>query len=125
MEQKPLLIEPGVKYFINSTLKECRKFKDKNLSIIFNISMILFLVVLIGSFLVYRYKGKLTPSELELKNRKTHEYIVSKLHHLALYKKQQYQSQNMITGLPTWSDHPEINILSKVDEVQPYMHNDL
>ena len=26
---KPTLIEPGVKYFLNQTLKQCREFKDK------------------------------------------------------------------------------------------------
>ena len=125
MEQNPLLIEPGVKYFINSTLKECRKFKDRNISIIFNISMTLMLLIIIGGFLIYRYKGKMTPSELAVKNRQTQEYIMSKLHQLALHKKQQYQSQHMITDLPSWSDHPEINILNKGNEVQPYMHNEL
>ena len=125
MEQNPLLIEPGVKYFINSTLKECRKFKDRHISIIFNVSMTLSLLIIIGGFLIYRYKGKPTPSELAVKNRKTQEYIISKLNQLALYKKQHYQSQHMITDLPSWSDHPEINILNKGNEVQPYMHNDL
>jgi len=111
MEQKPLLIEPGVRYFIGSTLKECRKFKDRYASVIFNISMTLLLLILIGGFLIYRYKGKLSPMDIEVKNRKTKEYIISKLQQLALYKKQIYQSQNMITDLPTWSDHPEMSIL--------------
>ena len=30
----PKLIEPGVRYFLSGTLKECRKFKDKNSSIL-------------------------------------------------------------------------------------------
>ena len=111
MEQKPLLIEPGVRYFIGSTPKECRKFKDRYASVIFNISMTLLLLILIGGFLIYRYKGKLSPMDIEVKNRKTKEYIISKLQQLALYKKQAYQSQNMITDLPTWSDHPEMSIL--------------
>ena len=51
---KPTLIEPGVKYFLNGTLKECRKFKDNYISVIFNISMILLLVALVGGFLMYR-----------------------------------------------------------------------
>ena len=112
MEQRPILIEPGVRYFIGSTLKECRKFKDRHISIIFNISMTLILLVVIGCFLVYRYKGKLSIMDIEVKNRKTKEYIISKLQQLALYKKQTYQSQNMITDLPSWSDHPEMSILN-------------
>ena len=125
MEQNPLLIEPGVKYFINNMLKESRNFKDRNISIIFNISMTLILLIIIVGFLVYRYKGKLTPSELAVKNRKTQEYIISKLNEITLHKKQQYQNQHMITDLPSWSDHPEVTILNKGIDVQPYMQNEL
>ena len=99
---KPTLIEPGVKYFLNGTLKECRKLKDNYISVIFNISMILLLVALVGGFLMYRYKGKPTPAEIELKNRKKQEYIVSKLQQLAIEKKKNTVNTSMITGLPEW-----------------------
>jgi hypothetical protein len=99
---KPTLIEPGVRYFLNGTLKECRKFKDNYISVIFNISMILLLFLLIGGFLMYRYKGKPTPAELDLKNRKKQEYIVSKLQQLAIEKKKNTVNTTMITGLPEW-----------------------
>jgi len=99
---KPTLIEPGVKYFLNGTLKECRKFKDNYISVIFNISMVLLLVALVGGFLMYRYKGKPTPAEIELKNRKKQEYIVSKLQQLAIEKKKNTVNTSMITGLPEW-----------------------
>ena len=96
---KPSLIEPGVRYFLNGTLKECRKFKDNYISVLFNISMIILLVVVIGGWLLYRYKGKPTPVELELKERKKQEYIVSKLQQLMVEKKKN-QNTTMITGLP-------------------------
>jgi hypothetical protein len=99
---KPTLIEPGVRYFLNGTLKECRKFKDNYISVIFNISMILLLFVIVGGFLMYRYKGKPTPAELELKTRKKQEYIVSKLQQLAIEKKKNSVNTTMITGLPEW-----------------------
>ena len=35
----PRLIEPGVKSFISSTLKDCRRLKDNHETVIFNISM--------------------------------------------------------------------------------------
>ena len=98
----PTLIEPGVRYFLNGTLKECHKFKDNYLSIIFNISMIILLIVFVGGFLTYKYKGKPTPAELELKNRKKQEYIVSKLQQLAIEKKKNSVNTSMITGLPEW-----------------------
>lgn len=115
MEQKPILIEPGVRYFIGCTLKECRKFKDRHISKLFNTSMTLLLLIVVGGFLIYRYKGKPSPKDIEIKNKKTQEYIITKLQQLALYKQQHYKSQNMITDLPTWSDHPEVSILNKQD----------
>ena len=97
---KPSLIEPGVRYFLNGTLKECRKFKDNYISVLFNISMVILLVVVIGGWLLYRYKGKPTPAELEVKDRKKQEYIISKLQQLAFEKKKNTPNTTMITGLP-------------------------
>ena len=34
---KPMLTEPGVKYFLNETLKQCHQFKEKHNNMIFNI----------------------------------------------------------------------------------------
>ena len=97
---KPSLIEPGVRYFLNGTLKECRKFKDNYISVLFNISMVILLVVVIGGWLLYRYKGKPTPADLEVKERKKQEYIISKLQQLAFEKKKNTPNTTMITGLP-------------------------
>jgi hypothetical protein len=98
----PTLIEPGVKYFLSGTLKECRRFKDKHYSILFNFYMACVLIFIIGIFLYYRYKGKLTPAEINVKNRKKHEYIISKLNQIAYIKKTQNSESNLITNLPTW-----------------------
>ncbi len=97
---EPLLIEPGVKYFLSSTLKECRKFKDNHASIFFNFYMACALVIVIGGFLLYHYKGKLTPAEIAIKNRKKQEYIISKLQQLAYLRKT--QGNGLITTLPQW-----------------------
>jgi hypothetical protein len=98
----PKLIEPGVRYFLSGTLKECRKFKDKNYTLLFNISMTGLLILLIGGFLMYRYKGKLTPAEVEIKNTKKKEYIISKLHQMAYLRNTQGNAKGMITSLPQW-----------------------
>lgn len=99
---KPTLIEPGVRYFLSGTLKECRKFKDNYISVIFNIGLILLLLVMVGGFLMYRYKGKPTPAEIELKERKKQEYIISKLQQLAYERNKNKPNTTMITGLPTF-----------------------
>jgi hypothetical protein len=60
------------------------------------------LIIVIGGFLLYRYKGKLTPAEVEIKNRKKKEYIISKLHQMAYLRKTQGNANGMITALPRW-----------------------
>jgi len=94
----PRLIEPGVKSFINSTLKDCRRLKDNYQTIIFNISMFCVFILVVGGFLLYHYRGKLTPAEIEIKNRKKQEYIISKLQQMAHLRK----NQGLITDLPRW-----------------------
>ena len=102
MNNSPKLIEPGVRYFLSGILKECRKFKDTNSTVFFNVYMFCLLVVVIGGFLLYKYKGKLTPVEVEIRNRKKQEYIVSKLHQVAYLRKTQGNAKGMITSLPQW-----------------------
>ena len=111
MDTNPTLIEPGVRYFIGGTLKECRRFKDRNISIIFNISMLALFVGIICLVLYYRYKGKPTPREMAVKNRKKQEYIMSKLQQMSYQRNK--RSQDMITDLPTFDNHPEANILGR------------
>ena len=111
MDGSPVLCEPGVKYFISSSLKECHKFKERNLSFFFNIGMVFLFIVLVGGFLVYKYKGKLTPSEIAAKKQREKNYIISKLEQIAAAK--HLQNQSMITNLPRWDDHPEIDRLRR------------
>lgn len=107
----PALCEPGVKYFIGGSLKECHKFKERHASMLFNIAMTFVFLAAVSGFLVYRYKGRLTPSEMAVKNRKKQEYIVSKLQMLSAIKQQ--KSQNMITNLPSWHDNPEVHMFQR------------
>ena len=100
----PSLIEPGIRYFIGGTLKECYKFKERHINTLFNIGMTFMLIVLVSTVLVYKYKGRLTPSELALKNRKKQEYIISKLQQISIHKKLKNYNENMITDLPVWDN---------------------
>jgi len=104
--EKPILTEPGVKYFLSQSLKECRKFKDRNINIFFNIGMTLLFIFILGGILFFKYKGRPTKSELERKNREKQEYIVSKLQQIALVKS--HNNGDLITDLPLWHNNPEI-----------------
>lgn len=103
------LVEPGVKYFISCSLKQCREIKDKYINILFNIGMFGLFIIIVAGILIYKYKGKISPIEREIINRKKQEYIVSKLQQIAVIKKQ--TSEKLITDLPNWTDHPELGIL--------------
>ena len=40
--------------------------------------MTIFFIIILGAILLYKYKGKLTPSEKEMKNREKQQYILCK-----------------------------------------------
>lgn len=98
MNTNPILCEPGIKYFLRTSLKESHKFKERYINFFYNIGMFGLFVTVLFSILYYRYKGKLTPGEIALKNRRKQEYIVSKLQQLSDIKK----NNNMLTDLPVF-----------------------
>lgn len=102
----PNLVAPGVKSFMDFTLKNCRQMKDTYMTVAVNIGLAVAFVVVIGSFLYYKYKGKPTQTELEERKRQGQEYVMRKLgSHVAT--RQMMSSVNkhdasVITGLPIW-----------------------
>ena len=59
----------------------------------------MFLTIL-GLILFFKYKGKLTPIEIEKKNKEKQQYILSKIQNFQEAKKKAHQE--LITGLPHW-----------------------
>ena len=105
-ENNPILIEPGVKYFISTTLKGCSTIKETYTNFLFNFCMTVLFIILLSSLLLYKYKGKLSLKEKQLKEHKKQEYILSKLQQLNFHKKQkqkEHVDKEMITNLPQWS----------------------
>ena len=103
---KPLLIEPGVKYFLNETLKQCRDFKNKYQNLLLNVGLFFGFLILLGLILFFKYKGKLTPSEKAQRNYEQQQYILSKITNFQEAKKR--ASQELITGLPAWENEFEV-----------------
>jgi uncharacterized protein YpmB len=104
--RNPILVESGVKYFLNETLKQCHIFKERFHNWIFNIGLFLLFLVILGCILVYKYKGKLSPIEKQRKDREKQQYILSKVQKFQLAKKQAHQE--LITGLPNWENEFEV-----------------
>jgi hypothetical protein len=103
---KPKLTEPGVKYFLHQTLKQCHIVRDNFHNMIFNIGLFIGFLLLLGLILLYKYKGKLTPVELDKKNKEKQQYILSKIQNFQQAKR--IAQQELITGLPAWESEYDI-----------------
>lgn len=103
---RPMLTEPGVKYFINETLKQCHHFKEEYQNTLFNIGLLFIFIIILGILLLYKYKGKLTPEEIEQKENTKKQYILSKIKNFQDAKLRAQQS--LITGLPHWENEFDI-----------------
>jgi hypothetical protein len=99
---KPILTEPGVKYFLNETLKQCHHFKEKYNNMMINIGVTVIFFIILGILLLYKYKGKLTPEEIEKNETNKKQYILSKIRNYQQTKLR--EQQQLITGLPHWDD---------------------
>lgn len=98
----PFLVEGGFKYFINESLRSCKRVKQEYINNIFNISLLIFLIGGIFAFLYIKYKGKLTEEDIKLREKKKEQYILARIQNYQDDKRK--NSQKLISGLPHWSN---------------------
>lgn len=98
--EAPILVESGMRNYLDRTLKTSKLAKAKYTNILYNVGFTLVLVLVVGGFLLYKYKGKLSPYERYKKQEESRHYILSKLQRLAGIKAK--ENGGSITGLPTW-----------------------
>jgi hypothetical protein len=67
-----------------------------------NIGLFLLFVVILGALLLYKYKGKPTPEEMEQKDLEKKKYILSRIQNFQDAKL--HAQQQLITGLPHWEN---------------------
>jgi len=103
---KPKLTEPGVKYFLHQTLKQCHVARDNFHNMVFNIGLFIAFLLILGFILLYKYKGKLSPVEVAQKNKEKQQYILSKIKNFQQAKR--IAHQEIITGLPNWENEYDI-----------------
>ena len=94
----PTLIEPGVKYFLNETLKNCRNKKQVSEKININIALFALFSIIIGSILYYKWKHKPTLEELKQKDNIKKHYILNKIKQITDVKLK--DRNETITNLP-------------------------
>ena len=67
--QEPVLTEPGVKYFLDQTLKQCHIIKNNFHNTVVNVGLLIAFLLILGLILLYKYKGRLSDVEKEKKNK--------------------------------------------------------
>lgn len=98
----PKLIESNTRFFLDATLKNCKKFKENYYYYIFNLVTFFTLIVIIALIMFFMYKGKLTTLEKQEKSKNKKEYILLKIKNLQDIKRQ--KRQELITNLPKWNN---------------------
>jgi hypothetical protein len=103
---KPILTEPGVKYFLGETLKQCHQFKEHYYNILINLAFFFGFVFVLGAILLYKYKGKLTPEQMREKELEKQRFILSRIKNYQDAKIR--EQQQLITGLPQWENEYDV-----------------
>jgi len=97
---KPCLTEPGITYFLNESLKQCHVYRDNYNNTLINLGMLAGFLILLGGILLYKYKGRLTPIQIENQNKEKQQYILERIKNFNESKK--IAHQELISGLPEW-----------------------
>lgn len=100
--ESPILVAPGVRSFMDFTLKNCKQIKDTYMTVAVNTGLTILFIFVIGSFLYYKYKGKPTSQELEEKKRQGQEYVMKKLGTHVATRQMSQNEGSMLTGMPIW-----------------------
>ena len=80
--------------------------RDNFHNTVFNIGLFIAFLLILGLVLLYKYKGKLTPAEIQKKNKEKQEYILSKVQKFQQAKR--IAHQEIITGLPEWESEYDV-----------------
>ena len=94
------LVEPGVKYFLKESLKQCHHAREQRYTVFYNLVAFVILIGLISTILWFMYKGKMTPVEKAMNERNKQEYILEKLRNIPAPQKE----KGIITNLPKWQE---------------------
>ena len=101
MSSSPTLIEPGVRYFFNQTLKQCNSKRTNLYNTLSNVGLFAVFLGIFLSILYYKKKNKKTESECEEMDRQNQLLILSKIKNYNDVKLR--ESQELITNLPQFS----------------------
>ena len=108
---RPRLIEPGVKYFLSSSLEQCHILKTKYYNFLYNLGLFVAFLFIVGLTLYFKYKRK-NDKQLQAEMKLQHDaYILNKLRFMQDYRKS--QENTLLTDLPTWQNNPEVQFFNR------------
>lgn len=96
----PRLIETNVKNYLFDNLQKCHEQKTILYSWILNISIFTIFCIVLFTVLYFCRKRKLLPYELEEKQLKEQQYVLSKIREYQMEKTKKPQTMSAITNLP-------------------------
>ena len=96
--QRPILTEPGTKYFLSEHLKQCNIKKREMNIILLNVGLLILFIIVIGFYLTYKKKNKLIKKEKENKKIALQNYLLTKVYKVIQINKKNHEK--MITNLP-------------------------
>lgn len=100
MDYYPKLIENSAKNYLFQTLKQCHNNRVTIYYYIFNISIFVIFVSIVGLTLYYCSKNKLSDLEKRKRMLRDQQYILSKIRYYKEDIKEQREKQSDITNLP-------------------------
>ena len=103
---KPILTEPGVKYFLKETLKNCKIKKNTTFNKNVNLALLTMFILISCGLLYYKYKTRPTSEDRKKIKRLKKDYFISKVRQLEAKKAKQLDRQ--ITNLPQFESPFEL-----------------
>jgi hypothetical protein len=108
---RPRLIEPGVKYFLSSSLEQCHILKNKYNNFLYNLGLFIAFTLIVGLTLYFKYKHKNDLKLQEEKKLQQQHYIMNKLRFMQDYRKNQVN--HLGTDLSSWQNNPEVQFYNR------------
>ena len=95
---QPNLVDAKVKGFLGGALKYSHKIKQGYINLAYNITLGAIFLIICSGFLIFKYKGKMTNVEKEIKKRKEYQHVLVQLKKIENDKL--YEGKSLLTNLP-------------------------
>jgi len=101
---RPKLTEPGVMYFFDETLKNCRKMKYNYFNTIYNTCLAFLLLCIVGTILYFTYNTKNNEYLQKQRTLQQELFITSKIKQVQ--QSQRRERGQLITNIPEFEQKP-------------------